>query len=236
MRALISAMILTLVGASAYADESCLSNHLLNAMSLNQSRKPLYSKLTGGRSEPVSDQLLLFESVGLVPAFYYDFLASPFQKAGIPILCQELISMGTVRNFSASDALGTNALSAESFEAIDSGAIEAEIRGAYRAGGFEAVAGATEARLQKLQSVPQYHCLIRHFLSSILRTANLAPLHESQANAVGYGQSPEALSWSFIELQLLGLDELEEIDELAAPIQAQGVPILCQDVPVIPPY
>ena len=102
--------------------------------------------------------------------------------------------------------------------------------------GFREYPEVTAQRLEALDASPRYHCLVRHFLNSILRAANLAPLHEDEAKARGLSASTTDLSWSFIEIQLFGLDELEKIDELAASIQAQGVPILCQDVPPIPPW
>ena len=45
------------------AEENCFRHHLQNAIVLNESRRPLYSALTNGASESISDRLILFESV-----------------------------------------------------------------------------------------------------------------------------------------------------------------------------
>jgi hypothetical protein len=217
----------------AHAQERCLSQHLKDAIQLNQSRLSRYSELTHGESEKVSRRLIRFEKLGLVPAAYIDFKSGLLQEKGISVICEDLASMTTVPEFSNQSSTPADPLS--QFHPIDTREIAKSIRDAHIAHGFEGISRVTQEWLQIIHQTPGYHCLLRHFLDSILRTANLAPIQMAQGRKANLFFEPAHLSWQFIDLQLFGLGEIEKIDELAAPIQAQGIPILCQDVPQISP-
>ncbi|MCM2280349.1 MAG: hypothetical protein NDI61_00725 [Bdellovibrionaceae bacterium] len=67
-----------------------------------------------------------------------------------------------------------------------------------------------------------------------MRSARLASRHAAAATALGLPSSAP-LSREFIEWQILGISVATDLDTDASSIQAQGVPILCQDVPPISP-
>jgi hypothetical protein len=228
-----SILFLILVSSVSHAEERCLEQHLKDAMLLNRTRLQKYSALTDGASEEISYRLLGFEFLGLFPGAFLDDQAESFQKEGISIVCDELVSMSTVHEFVPKTASDPEPLS--TFHPLSAEQVSTEIESAYEAESFVGVTKAAQKWLAVANQSPSYHCLMRHFLDSIVRAANLAPLHVAQAKQVGETRSPADLSWEFIKMQLFGLSEMESIDELAAPIQAQGIPILCQDVPVIPP-
>lgn len=212
--------------------EGCFFKHVTDAAALDQVRKPLYSALTQGKSEEVSDLLITFADLSIAPATGIDLWAAFYQLGGISVICDDLIPMTNTPPFIARSS-GTPEPISE-FQDLNAQELARAIRGANQSGGFAAVALVCQQRLAELESTPSYHCMVRHILSSILRAANLAPKQEAAAKAAGYFTSTEGISWAFIELQLLGLDNVNAMDELAAPIQATGVPILCQDVPPIP--
>lgn len=228
-----SILFLILVSSVGHAEERCLEQHLKDAMMLNRARLEKYSVLTHGASEEISHRLLGFEFLGLFPSAFLDGQAESFQKEGISIVCDELVAMSTVPEFVPKSASVPEPLSR--FVPLSPEDISAEIESAYEKESFSGVSKATQKWLAVANQAPSYHCLMRHFLDSIVRAANLAPLHIAQAQKLGETRSPANLSWEFIKMELFGLSQMESIDELAAPIQAQGIPILCQDVPVIPP-
>lgn len=228
-----SILFLILVSSVGHAEERCLEQHLKDAMTLNRARLGKYSALTQGASEEISHRLLGFEFVGLYPSVFLDWQAESYQKEGVSIICDELVSMSTVPEFVPKSTIDPEPLS--KFVPLSPGDISAEIESAYENESFSGVTKAAQKWLAVANQTPSYHCLMRHFLDSIVRAANLAPLHVAQAQKLGETRSPADLSWEFIKMQLFGLSQMESIDELAAPIQAQGIPILCQDVPVIPP-
>ena len=209
--------------------EDCLAKHLKDAIALNRARKPLYSELTQGRSEEISDLLISFEKLGIFTAYFYDYPARSFQEAGIPVICDDLASMSEAPQFATSAPKIT-----APFVPMNVAETKAEIKAAYARGGFEEVSEVSQSILDSLADEPGEHCLFRHFISSITRTASIAPKHIEKAKELNLPTSPAGLEWSFIRLQLLGLEGLEKIDELAAPLQAEGIPILCQDIPQIP--
>src|SRR5271168_4453715 len=90
-----------------WAEENCFRHHLQDAIVINEARRPLYSALTDGKSENISDRLIFFESVGLLPAANFDMRAASFQSVGIPILCDEFVSMDKVPGFSGQEPLPT---------------------------------------------------------------------------------------------------------------------------------
>jgi hypothetical protein len=222
-----------LAATHAHAEEHCLSQHLKDAIRLNHSRFDKYSNLTHGESERISRRLMRFEKLGLLPAAFIDLQSRPLQKKGIPIICDELVSMSTVPEFSEQGPVPADPI--ELFHPINAHEIAQSIRDAYHAEGFDGVRRASQEWLRVTNQTPTYHCLVRHFLDSVVRAANLAPIHIEQSKPANESRASARLSWEFIEMQLFGLAEMEKIDELAAPLQAQGIPILCQDVPQIPP-
>lgn len=93
----------------------------------------------------------------------------------------------------------------------------------------------TDEYLTLLENKKGAHCLVRHFLESIRRSANYAPFHIREAQNLNIA-SPKKLIKRFIKLHLFAFKDAEAIDHLAYPLQAKGLPIICQDVPVIPPW
>ena len=70
-------------------------------------------------------------------------------------------------------------------------------------------------------------------LESLRRISNLAPIQQERAQQVGL---EGALALSEDKLHFLSLTAATKLDEQAAPIQSEGVPIVCRDVPSIPPH
>src|SRR5258708_5947558 len=71
----------------------CFTRHLSEAIALNKLRMPRYSALTNGASEKISTSLIRYEKLASVAAWYYDWQAKKYQEHGIPILCDEFVSM-----------------------------------------------------------------------------------------------------------------------------------------------
>ena len=103
---------------------------------------------------------------------------------------------------------------------------------AYNQHGFAGLSAELEHKLEELGETPNFHCMLRHLLESILRISNLAPIHEQKAEAIGM-LSTRALSLLLVRLHLLTLEFGVQLDRFAAPVQADGVPIICRDVPPI---
>ena len=95
-----------------------------------------------------------------------------------------------------------------------------QVRDSYNQNGFEATSLQATSILFELSSTPRFFCMARHLLSSIVRVSNLAP-------------EQLEISGKLLRSHLKALSLSGKIDRAAAPIQAQGIPIVCGDVPEI---
>lgn len=216
------------LGASA-AESGCFYRHFAEAIALNRARRPLYAALSGGRSLKVSDSLIAFEKASLLAARFGDRDARSFQQAGVPVLCDDFVSMDLVPAFRERAEAPAPLMS---YHRPSSKRILREALAAYHQGSFAGLALQLERELAMLEEQPTYNCLMRHFLESARRSALLVPRYRQAASAAGLA-SPEGISRRFIETTLASTVFAEYIDQAAAPLQAQGLPIVCQDIPPV---
>lgn len=211
----------------------CFTEHLDEAMALNHARKPLYAALTAGASVTISDDLIGMERN---MSFYgrwlapYEKWAAPFEAAGIRIICDSYVPMNTAPAFSSRYAQGApRAESAPSAsDAVNTLAfLPRVLRNDF--------AGVKALALEQIEAAgdPRLNCLSRHFLESIGRIAALAPVHAAQARRAGLSD-PTWIHRRMILGHLSYTNRAVRLDAAARPLQLQGVPILCQDIPAIP--
>jgi hypothetical protein len=218
--------------ATADAPSSrCMELHLREAAHLNRQRMPIYSALTGGRSRGISRRLIWTERLAIPVAWYVDWRARRFLRAGIRVTCDDFVPMAHTPALRERIA-DPPPLSA--FAPSDPRRVRRTIDEAYRSGGFAAASTAIEREIDQLQATPAFHCMTRHLLESALRIRNQAPVYEAQARERGL-RSPAGVSRLMLNLHLSTLGEAAKLDRRAAPLQAEGIPIICQDVPPIPP-
>lgn len=239
LKAVASTMTLSMgltANASAQSNElasRCMERHLREAAALNQARMLRYDSLSGGRSRGISRRLIWAERLAVAAAWYVDWRARPFQRAGIRVVCDDIVPMAHTPPFRARAAAPPPPLSA--FVPADARRIRRDVERARRRGGFPAAGAVLEREIQGLAEVPAYHCMLRHLLESALRISSQAPRYAAEVEARGLPASPEALSRTLLDLHLAVLGEAARLDRRAAPLQAEGIPVVCQDVPPIPP-
>ena len=128
-----------------------------------------------------------------------------------------------------------DALPLEAFQKQNGNWIAGKILKAYRLRGFEGASAQATTELVRLGADRTYHSMLRHILESVIRVANLAPLHEKFRVDSGVKESTLPLSkWLFFS-HFSAFQFSTWLDAKAAPLQSRGVPILFQDVPAIPP-
>ena len=93
--------------------------------------------------------------------------------------------------------------------------------------------GPVRLALREIEAEPNFHCMQRHLIESIGRTAMLAPVYEQMAKDREL-KSPQALIRQFLKLQIWGLRLGKWLDSKALPLQIEGLGIICHDVPGIP--
>lgn len=214
-------------------EPGCFEAHLDEAIALNEARSPRYEALTGGASVRVSGHLITSERLTKWIARGFDRRAMRWQQHGVGILCDEFVSMELAPEFRERAERAPAPLA--SYDKRSAFLLAAKLTAQLTFGGFEALSLALEDELAELEDTPEYHCMLRHTLESLLRASNLARVHARDAERLGL-ESPEALSRDLILTHIAALGLSTWLDNIAAPIQATGVPIICQDVPPIAPW
>ena len=209
----------------------CFQAHLTEAIEMNEGRSPRYEKLTQGRSREISSKLIQGEKDALQMARYIDDLAARWQEQGVGIVCQDLVSMSLTPRFK--DRISVR-YSLADYKAPDAVALQKRQEQAFLQGGFATLSQQLEVEIEDLKTAPAFHCLTRHLLESLLRVSNLVPVHLKKAAELGLDSTAD-LSMLLIQLHQAALSSAVELDTQAAPIQAEGIPIVCQDVPPISP-
>jgi hypothetical protein len=207
----------------------CLAHHLREAIDQNRARMPLYAAATKGASEPLSRMLIALEETSLVVAPRADEPSAAYHVQGIPLVCDGVVPMSGAASFEALELTGMT----EPFAALNGEAIAVEMREALTHGGPEEVAAVAFAWMDRIASTPHRHCLVRHVLESVARIALLAESHVQLAR-IRKLPSPAGIDDDLIRAHVAGLALSAQLDAKAAPLQAQGVPILCRDLPPIP--
>lgn len=206
---------------SVLAEDGCLTKHLKEAVELNQQRQSIYSDLSQGRSEKVSKILIFAEKFILftLPLSGLENKAKELAEKGSAFLCEEfqntpnpkLAEMQNekppLKDFSPIDLASAKENLLTFIEAED-------LAGLHR-----------EALLQinALNSEMHFNCMTRHMLESMARIAKLGAKDPQRS----------AASLRLIKWQMWYLWGSMKLDDMAAPLQAQGLPILCHDLPVI---
>jgi len=218
--------------ASLVCGHGCMRRHVEDGRSLNRERMPLYEALTGGASLPVSRMLIGYETLSLPFADSVDRQAEPWQREEICVACFAFVSMEETPPFR--DAFEGAPPDLAEYRPPDAVRLARSLRRAQRDGGFAGLRAELEARLAALDPFPGFHCMLRHILESMLRIASLAPLCDRMARDRGLA-SPLDVSSALMDLHFAVLGQAVALDGMAAPLQAGGVPILCQDLPPIAP-
>jgi hypothetical protein len=209
--------------------ELCLSGHLKEAIALNKERRELYAEHTEKRSRQISDLLIFSEQLSLVAALPLEKLEQPLRKEGITILCDNLVPMSGAPEFFLNR--DPEPLSFYSKEKVFY--YRRDLLKAWQAHDYGRLYRETVARIDALKEAQDYHCMARHLLESIARAAALAPHHLRQAEQKNLKARARQIIDTFIRLQIEALAFGKTLDEKAAPLQAEGAPLLCNDVPVI---
>jgi hypothetical protein len=209
----------------------CITTHLNEAIEINRERRAPYSSLSNGRSEEITSGLIRMEILMLPLSYVFDRLARKYQRAGIPVFCQDMIPMDQTPDFMPQFPNGNPDLS--TYYAPSAQIIKRDLKAGLEQNGFSGIEGQAIKWYNVLAAEPRFNCLTRHFLESTVRSARLAKKYDAKASAQKT-QSPHRLMLRYLKSSLSAFGIAISLDKKAAPLQANGLPILCRDVPHIP--
>jgi len=209
--------------------DRCFSEHLRDAIALNTERRPLYAAGSGGKSERLSGLLVASERVALIAAVALEALEGPLREGGIYILCEDLVPMSLTPAFTT----GMRPLDQNGYDPAVTKPVHQDLLEAWHVGGYPQLRRTSEDWLRDIGSASPYHCMVRHLLESIARAAALAPEQVERAALSGKRALATSVIDAFLYAQIKFILLGYTFDNLAAPIQAEGLPIICGDVPPI---
>ena len=214
--------------------KGCFTKHIADAIKLNKERRDLYRHTSIEKglpsSEFLSNGLINFERLIYPFAFYYDRSARQFQNKGISILCSDLVDMEETPEYKP---LTTQIPRAKSFKTYPLKKWKKELRNLSSKRQWNSYKEKIEEYLDLLKMEKGSHCLVKHFLESVGRTASLANGYLAKLEKSKDQKKLNRFLKRFVNLQMLGLLQANRLDQRAFPYQKVGIPIFCQDVPPI---
>ena len=153
----------------------------------------------------------------------FDLWNQPYQRAHFHLICESYVSMDLVPAFGALQQRSNG-------QAVPWSSLGLKM--AFFKGDFADIKAKSLVGIRALSVDPGSHCLTRHLLESIARIASLAATGDKKALAQGL-PPPRNIFRSMIFGHLAMLDWATSIDRSALPLQKEGLPILCQDIPPI---
>lgn len=221
--------VLSLALAFSETRVGCFEEHLNEARSLNKLRAPLYARITHGKSEKVSAFLISAEYLAKFSASSIDRESQAFEKYGVNITCESFVSMSTAPQFH-SYVLPLPNLS--EYRELDLSEFKSRAKKMLVARAWTELTDSIEKEVNALNKAPEFNCMTRHLLESAAKISSQAP---AQLKRLKSKKAPDAspLIQKLISNHLLLLGAGQLLDSWAAPIQATGVPMICQDIPVI---
>ena len=224
-----------------YKAPGCFELHVKEAVELYEERKPLYSDLSKGRSDIDLWILTFMQRLNIPTARDFDKRAAALRERGIEGLgCNEFVSMSGVPAFQKNIFPSAT----ESVRRIDTSSLGSELSKLLDAGQYQEIVARADKELDSLKASPHYDCLVRHFLESIVRAADLLPHYQKSIDTLSQDEKirqqllVDVREWSddFIALHISVLSTAKFLDRRVEPLQKEGLALFCQDLPQIPKY
>ncbi len=212
---------------SATFETQCVSKHIREAIEINEERLPRYAALSEGRTIPLSESLIMLEKLALKLLPAIEKPAEEYQKKGIPLFCLDVVPMSLTASFKPSAERPSGP-----YKAFNGLAFSVSLAQLILAGNNAGLEEKLEAELVKLNEQPSYNCMSRHMIESILRSVRLAPVYRKMSAERGL-RDPIGLIRIFINSQISALGLIAHLDDQAAQLNAEGIPVICNDVPYI---
>jgi|GEM_PF-4806491 len=114
---------------------------------------------------------------------FYDCDAKIYQDHGINIVCDEMISPYGVPVFNPKENF--KGIVPDKFISTNPKKLRDRLDRALEEKGFEEVAKLTSEALDEIAKRPNFNCLMRNDLTTILKAARLAPIFKQKALALG---------------------------------------------------
>ena len=205
----------------------CISRHIHEAIALNHERLPLYAAVSEGRSRAISYSLLNLEKLVLATLPLIERPAEKYQEQGIPLFCLDVVPMSDTPQFMERVEAPERA-----FVPFNGLALSLSLAQAGVMQNKQQLEQRLERALETLNENKNFNCMTRHLLESILRSVRLTPVYQQMSAEKGL-RDPGYLLRILINTQISALGLASHLDAQAAELNAEGIPVICNDLPHI---
>lgn len=208
--------------------------HLIDAIDINKTRKPIYAAMTQGHSCHLSNLLIWNEYLILPIAWCFDIWAKKFHRQGINIVSKDFVSMANILPAEASPKYRKKA-SKKTLQELKSSLLEYKKEGfiSLKKCDLKAIYKISRQILdlvhKKAQQEKVHFAMTQHLLESIAFATQNGLIYAEQS-----GGKTLRLSKKLIAVQFHVVDKSLFLDKMAHPFHALGCGILVNDVPLIP--
>ena len=202
------------------------THHVTESIEINCERRPYYKNLTAGKSERAFQLLITLEYLMIPSARFYDWRAHYYQKNGIPLLRDELVSMNRTPEFDATLRIVPETKS----PAIPWRKYQRDLKAAIGTGDSKIVLACTSKIIDEMSHFPHFYPMTRHIVESIHRFAWFYPGRERAAREKNL-KDPKKLVFGIMNYHLLGFWYFILIDRASIPVHREGIPMLSSELP-----
>ena len=205
----------------------CISRHIHEAIALNQERLPLYVAASAGRSRAISRALLNLEKVVFATLPLIENPAIKYQEQGVPLFCLDVVPMSHTPEF-----VEKVPLPLDEFVPFNGLGLSLSLAQSAVMQNQEQLEERLSRALETLSQNKSFNCMTRHLLESILRSVRLTPVYRQMSAEKGL-RDPSHLLRILINTQISALGLASHLDQQAAELNAEGIPVICNDLPHI---
>tara|TARA_R110002049_G_scaffold18017_2_gene69379 strand:- start:634 stop:1296 length:663 start_codon:yes stop_codon:yes gene_type:complete len=216
---------------TSYAlSEHCAYDHIKEAMEINRSHRTLYKEGDKKSAVKIINRLIFLEKIMLPFSRKLDRSTKKLVSAGFPMWCEDFVSMDNLPDFQInSDIPSTTyaSLDKDTFNEITKSLKAYEFNHSSKL--YSKIVFVLDTKLND----HHYNCLTRHFLESIARSLKLS-IERRPYITKEFERDFFKANKLMMKQMRLALIFVRGLDKRASNVQAQGTPVLCQEMPIIP--
>ncbi|MBF0548487.1 MAG: hypothetical protein HQM08_28890 [Candidatus Riflebacteria bacterium] len=211
-----------------------LTQHMKDSMRINAERKPYYAKKSNNATIQLSDRMISIGKTGLMIGSKIDRWGEKFNRQGIPIIQNDVVSMSTIP---AMDTLPIRkgVLTPEQQKDVKAQIFDFQTSmfTMILSKDFQNISLLASQFLKKIKAFEEVNScnltMVRHLVESVGYIA----LHSIDYDKQSKGAT-RRLSQSFLLVHLVSLRYAPDIDFQAQPFHKLGIGIVLNEIPQIP--
>ncbi len=206
-------------------DNHCLRQHLTEALEANLARRDRYAALSDGRTRKLSSTMIGMDRIGLMFADKLDAAGVEVRgRSGVNIVCELVPSMARAKAVPEK----RSARLSTPYRSLLLPEMRRTLRALSDAHDWSGLSAQARAYAEAPGDLASQHCFTRQAFLTLARLGDVVQEHDT-ADADAFGEKAVSAMLPMTRFSALA-------DGMAAASQANGVPILCADMPILPTF